>query len=416
MICKTCGMDSKTAGTCSWCGASLASPDETPAEIKPERARPVIREEAEPEAPEAEVEIGKVPSLHSLRTEPGTPQEAHAPPATTAPPASPLKVTSARKMAPPLPSPGSKLRAPAPAMPPPSTRPVTSLNMPAVEKTPASASPAHAPIASLQEQADALIVPASVESAASSLLSPKVAVSEDAPPAAPSALSAPTLTATPLVPTLSGEPETIIGSGVTPPKSTTPAAAMKPPTITEQQKRAAVEAAMAESVQSPMELLGRYLGVFVVIMLITGALAHFLPRFYWLPMIVAMFVAAMLLPIMRVTPWVEEDAEDVVLFIGLTLVFGPLIALIIYGVIAAVRQSFNASVLGGLAVAALLRIVAEVSAGHVSGIGPLFAMTSPFAGLQHVDSGIFKQLLLNWSGFAALAGWYAASSFHKEDE
>lgn len=173
---------------------------------------------------------------------------------------------------------------------------------------------------------------------------------------------------------------------------------------------------MAESLQSPTELLGRYLGVFAVILLVAGVLAHFLPRFYWIPMSVAMFVAAMLLPIMRVTPWVEEDAEDVALFVVLTLVFGPLIALVIYGVVAAVRQSFNASVLGALAVTALLRIVAEAAAGRVSGVSQLFAMTSPFAGLQHVDSGIFKQLLLNWSGFAALAGWYAASSFHKEDE
>ncbi len=403
MICKTCGMDSKTAGTCSWCGASLAAPGETPAEVKPERARPVVREETEPDAPETEVEIGKVLSLHTLRTEPGaTGQEAQSPPA------SHPKITSARKMAPPVPLSGSKSRPPAPAAPPPSMRPPAPLNIGGAEKTPTA--PAHAPIASLQDQADALVVSSPAASASAFLLLPASAPAEAALPT-PSLLStSPDLTAP------AGKPETAIGSGVTPPKSATPPASAKPVVITDQQKRAAVDAAMAESLQSPTELLGRYLGVFAVILLVAGVLAHFLPRFYWIPMSVAMFVAAMLLPIMRVTPWVEEDAEDVALFVVLTLVFGPLIALVIYGVVAAVRQSFNASVLGALAVTALLRIVAEAAAGRVSGVSQLFAMTSPFAGLQHVDSGIFKQLLLNWSGFAALAGWYAASSFHKEDE
>ena len=186
--------------------------------------------------------------------------------------------------------------------------------------------------------------------------------------------------------------------------------------MTEQQKRAAVKAALAESTYSLTELLGRYLGVFTVIVIATGLLAHLQPRFYLVPMLVAMFVSALLLPIMRVTPWVEEDGEDVALFIGLTLLFGPLVAFIIYGVIAGVRQSFNASVMGCLAVVALLRIVAEVSAGNVGSVGQLFTMTSPFASLQHVDSGILKLLFRNWSGLAALAGWYAASSFHKEDE
>ncbi len=209
--------------------------------------------------------------------------------------------------------------------------------------------------------------------------------------------------------------DTAIGTGVTPVKPTTPSAPGKPP-ITEQQKRAAVNAALAESTYSLTELLGRYLGVFTVIVIATGLLAHLQPRFYLVPMLIAMFVSAMLLPIMRVTPWVEEDGEDVALFIGLTLLFGPLVAFIIYGVIAVVRQSFNASVMGGLAVVALLRIVAEVSAGNVGSISQLFTMTSPFASLQHVDSGILKLLFRNWSGLAALAGWYAASSFHKEDE
>ena len=265
---------------------------------------------------------------------------------------------------------------------------------------PALAAPLETPAASASPALQTAAAPAPVASLV------------DAPFMAPNptVASAPSLTA-------SSQTDTAIGSGITPAKTSSPAASAKP-ALTEQQKRAAVNAALAESMQSPTELLMRYLGVFAVILVVTGLLAHLMPRFYLIPMIVAMFVAALLLPIMRVTPWVEEDSEDVALFVGLTLLFGPLVALIIYGVVAAFRQSFNASIMGGLAVAALLRIVAEAGAGNVSGIGPLFAITSPFSGLQHADSGLgtIKLLLRNWTGFAALAGWYAASSFHKEDE
>ena len=87
---------------------------------------------------------------------------------------------------------------------------------------------------------------------------------------------------------------------------------------------------------------------------------------------------------------------------------------------AVVRQDFNPSVLGCLAVAALLRVTGEAASdigyGHAGNISHLLQNTSPFTSLGHIDAKLVEHLLLNWSGFAALAGWYAAGSFHKEDE
>ena len=144
------------------------------------------------------------------------------------------------------------------------------------------------------------------------------------------------------------------------------------------QRKAAVDAELIDSGPSPMSLLLRYLGVFALILVVMGILSFIAKSLYVVPMVIAMFAGALLLPVMRVTPWADEDSDDVVWFVLLTLLFGPLVALIIYGTVAVIRQEFNASILGCLAVAALARIVGEVATSGTPIIRQLFAVTSPF--------------------------------------
>lgn len=173
---------------------------------------------------------------------------------------------------------------------------------------------------------------------------------------------------------------------------------------------------MAEAGPAPFMLLLGYLGVFAVILLVMGALCYIKPNLYVAPMLITMFVGTLLLPVMRVTPWVEEDADDLVWFIALTLLFGPLVGFVIYAVVFLARQGGNPSVLGGMAVTALARTVAEAAAHGTAILPHLFQATSPFNGLSHIDAELVKTLLLNWAGFLSIAGWYAATVFHKADE
>ncbi len=152
----------------------------------------------------------------------------------------------------------------------------------------------------------------------------------------------------------------------------------------------------------------RFVGVFAAILALAGLVAYAFSSIYVVPLVIAMFLGGLLMPVMRVVPWADEDADDAFLFLLLTLVGGPLVALVVYGVIALMRQNANPAILGGLTVALAARVVVDVCAG-VFALGHL----NPFAQVGHFD---WRMLLINWAGLMTMAGWYAASVFHKLDE
>jgi hypothetical protein len=156
------------------------------------------------------------------------------------------------------------------------------------------------------------------------------------------------------------------------------------------------------------DLVIRFLAAFGGILVVAGLVAHLLPEIYAIPLVLAQFLGALLLPVMRVVPWADEDADDVFLFLLLTLAGGPLVALVVYGVISALRQNTNPAILGCLSIALVARLVIGSAAG-----GFAWGALNPFAQVGKFD---WHLLLVNWSGLAALAGWYAASVFHKLDE
>jgi hypothetical protein len=157
-----------------------------------------------------------------------------------------------------------------------------------------------------------------------------------------------------------------------------------------------------------LNVVFRYLAVFAVLLGIGMAVAYFAPAAYVAPLLLVNFIGALLLPVMGVVPWQDEDSDDVFLMIVLTLAFGPVVSLVIYSVLTALRQDGNPAIIGILAVAMLTRIGIGVVAGNVSTWWHL--MPFPMTGFS------VPLMLVNWAGLFALTGWYFANVFHKFDE
>ena len=156
--------------------------------------------------------------------------------------------------------------------------------------------------------------------------------------------------------------------------------------------------------------IGLYIGVVAGILVVMGIAIAALGNALF-PILIANFASGMLLPILRVGPWQDEDADDSVLFIVGTMVFGPLVMAIIYGIISAARGGGNASILGLSVFGLVSRIVAELASGSHSNwsllISPWKAGAAGFS---------FVMVLVSWGGLAGLVGWILANTFHKADE
>lgn len=159
-------------------------------------------------------------------------------------------------------------------------------------------------------------------------------------------------------------------------------------------------------------LILKFAAIFAGILAVSSLAAHTMPGNYVLPLVVSQFFGALMLPIVRVTPWAEEDTDDFGLFILLILagsfviLCGPVIAFVIYVIISLVRQNTNPSVVACLAVASIARVIMEIAATGWS--------TALFTPLGSTFS--MKLLFISWTGLVPLAGLYAASIFRKLDD
>jgi hypothetical protein len=151
----------------------------------------------------------------------------------------------------------------------------------------------------------------------------------------------------------------------------------------------------------------RYLVVFAALLAGAWVSASLFPQHYVVPMVLVNFLGAMLLPVMRVVPWADEDSDDTIWFVLLTLMFGPGVSLIVYLVLAALRQDANPAIVGCFLVAMASRLTVELASGS-----PNILHLTPWE-YGHFD---IKLMLLNWASLFTLAGWYCASVFHKLDD
>lgn len=156
-------------------------------------------------------------------------------------------------------------------------------------------------------------------------------------------------------------------------------------------------------------LIIRYFAVYACILMAAAFAAHSLPAYYSIPMIVALFLGGMLMPILRVAPWQRDDSDDVYIFVILLLIFGPVIGLFIFGVFGIMRQSANPAVVGCFIIGILahITIMLAVQSSPLT-LGPPWLQVG-----GHFSLMLF---VLNWSALAAVAGWYCANFFHKLDE
>ncbi len=165
-------------------------------------------------------------------------------------------------------------------------------------------------------------------------------------------------------------------------------------------------------------LLIKFLLSFAGILLVCGVTAGFLPDAFIAPLCIATFLGGMLLPVFRLIPWQDEDSDDAVYLLMLLLIFGPAIGLVIYGVVCALRQEANISVIACLAVAFVTRVIMELSAGHgfsMVMLYPPWVVSSSIAASEQTTS-IVANIFTSWTSLLSMAGWYIANVFHKADE
>ncbi len=165
-------------------------------------------------------------------------------------------------------------------------------------------------------------------------------------------------------------------------------------------------------------LLLKYLLSYAGVLLVCGLTAGFFPTAYVAPLCFATFFGGMFLPVFHLIPWQDEDADDAVWLLILSLVFGPAVGLVIYTVICLLRQEANVSVLALLGVALFSRGVMELSAGHgfsMMILNPPW-ITPPPATNPEDSISLPANIFTSWTSLLAMAGWYIANVFHKADE
>ncbi len=147
----------------------------------------------------------------------------------------------------------------------------------------------------------------------------------------------------------------------------------------------------------------QYLGCLVVIVILSLLVLRQLPSTYLFVMGAANFASCILMPLIGVAPFGEDDSEDIALGLGLFLIMGPLAGGIIYSVIGMIKQSVNPAIIGVLLTYLIIRLNLDVFL-HRS-----LEFMLPWQG--GIAEYAPQALIL-----AGIAGWYAAGVFHKHDE
>jgi hypothetical protein len=462
MFCKWCGMESATTDQCSWCHHTLsanATEEQENAAAAPEAAQ--ARADSAPPADTVHDDHEESPLAAGL-TAPAEMPKPQTPPPPAAPvlPASVEQEQAARPIigvrrpdgsrgvggrpAPAMPPPsrsassGSRAHTPAPAMPPPqrtaaspSARP--GIPMPQVPAQTGAAATAARPPEVATSRTGRLSVPTNLMGGAKAAVPETVNASVTAPAARmgmpvvegeagglADGIAAPTNAPTPSnVPQLGtftpAKSKYYSGQVIDPVsgthydsetgKATTATSAETTPNVA---KTEDIVLNWDKPEVTMSAVLGKFLGVFAIVLAVAVGIASLAPTATVVALIVANFVGGLLLPVFGIVPWQDEDSDDAILMFLLSLMFGPVVSLIIYGGLTAIRQDGNAAVVGVLAVGALSHLVIRGLTGQIGSFMAL--MPFPTAGYS------VSIMLLNWTGLFAMIGWFVANVFHKFDE
>jgi hypothetical protein len=165
-------------------------------------------------------------------------------------------------------------------------------------------------------------------------------------------------------------------------------------------------------------MLGKFASIFVMVLVVCGLVANFLPDAWVAPLCISTFLGGMLLPVFRVIPWQDEDSDDAVILLLLTLTMGPAVGLACYCVICLIRQEWNSSAIGCMGVAVVSRIVMELCAKHGFSLPMVNVpwVQPPPAATPEESVSLPANIMICYTALLAMAGWYIANVFHKADE
>ncbi len=174
-----------------------------------------------------------------------------------------------------------------------------------------------------------------------------------------------------------------------------------------------------DPISTPRQI-GRFALAFTGLLIGMAGLTHMLPDYAAIPLVIVMFAAGVLLPVMKAVPFQSDDSDDLVWLVLLTLLFGPSIGLLIYSIKAFLLKDMNIAVLGLLAVGFLGYVVFQLSVPLMpltpdvnEGFFNLAKLAPPWSQVSRYG---YPAMLYNWAGLVAMAGWFLANVFRKLDE
>lgn len=158
--------------------------------------------------------------------------------------------------------------------------------------------------------------------------------------------------------------------------------------------------------QEQIKSTANYLGSLALLATLVSIAVHFVPFWYLGLMAVSNFFACMLMTVMRVVPYSDDDSSDMPLALALFLLAGPFVGFIAYIILGIMKQDANPAIVGIFITYLCIRIPLDLVYG--ASLSKLF--TLPFADITPVG------LATMWMTFAGLLGWLCANMFHKTDE
>lgn len=138
---------------------------------------------------------------------------------------------------------------------------------------------------------------------------------------------------------------------------------------------------------------------------IAALFVHLNKDLYLAVMAVSNLLAGMAMPLLRTVPFGEDDSSDLPIFLGCTLLLGPFVGALVYGILGVLKQDANPAIVGAYISYLVIRIAMDAS------IGQSITKLLPFN-----DTSWQVMIVQLAMPLVTVAGWYAAGMFHKPDE
>lgn len=155
--------------------------------------------------------------------------------------------------------------------------------------------------------------------------------------------------------------------------------------------------------------LAKYAIAFGVLLFAVDLLGNMMPQAYLVTLGIATFLAGVLLPVLRVAPFMADDSTDLPIALGLMLIFGPFVGAMFYGVLWIIRGEANPAIVGVFLSYLLVRLTLDMATGK--NVIDLFSKMLP-----DLDVARWADFVARWMPLVGVLGWLCADPFKKPDE